>query len=102
MAKKKFVTKTVFRKQSSKPILFEVYKDVVRDRDYLQVGYDDGHYSENNSWDPHYYVTIDRQILETDEEFKKRIEYYKELKKANTASRYKTYLKLKKEFENGN
>ena len=80
------------------------WKDVkhieFQDDDLVHIVYDEGHVSENNSWDAHHYVIVERFREETDEEMTKRVEeenwweeYYKE-------QRYENYLKLKKEFEN--
>lgn len=86
--------------QSDKPIPFKEYKGVLEDDDIVNSGYDEGHYSENNSWDPFYYVRATRQVLETDEEYEKRIEENRKFKEELKQRRYERYLELKKEFEN--
>lgn len=67
--------------------------------DKIYINYDDGHFSENNSWDPFTEVSVYRERLETDEERKNRI-----IKSASdtdeiTQRRYKLFLQLKQEFE---
>jgi hypothetical protein len=69
--------------------------------DIIHIERDEGYYSDNNSWDPCTRLSVLREREETDEEYEKRkvkeIEFKKELKDR----RYESYLKLKKEFENG-
>lgn len=83
-----------------KPIPFKEYKDIVEDDDFIFSGFDEGFYQENNSIDAHYFVSIVRLELETDEEFKERKQKIKREIKESKERRYKSYLKLKKEFEN--
>jgi len=96
---KKEIKKEILFLQSDDPIPFKKYKDVVEDGDIIVSGHDEGHVSENNSWDPFYFVSIYRMVLETDEEYEKRIlkrnEYLEDCRKR----RYESYLKLKDEFE---
>jgi len=98
---KKLITVEVFRKQSNAPILFKDITIKLEPDDVINASYDEGFYSENNSWDPHYYLTVDRKRLETDEEFNKRIKKEKSSLEYLKERRYKSYLKLKKEFEEG-
>jgi len=98
--KKIFKTETVFRKQNdNKPIKFGEIDIELQPDDVIISGHDEGYYSENNSWDAHYYLEVHRDRLETDEEFEKRKEenewHMKDLRKR----RYQNYLKLKAEFE---
>jgi len=69
------------------------------DEDVVQIGYDEGYCSENNSWDPYYYFSVTRKVIETDEQFTKRIEHNKWLIEDRRKQRYENYLKMKKEFE---
>ncbi len=97
------ITKTdvIFQKQSDhEPIKFgEIDVELLSD-DVIIASHDEGYYSENNSWDPHYYLEVHRDRLETDEEFEKRKEETSWLRKDMRKRRYKNYIKLKKEFEN--
>ena len=95
-----FIRKEIYHKQSNYPFTWKDIKDFqFEDDDELDIGYDEGFYSENNSWDPHYYVIIYRDIIETDEQFERRINQAKEAKERNRKDRYERYLKLKAEFE---
>ncbi len=71
-----------------------------QDNDLIHIGYDEGHVSENNSWDSHHYVIVERFREETDEEMTKRVEEENWWKEHYKKQRYENYLKLKKEFEN--
>ena len=49
--------------------------------DEIEVVFVEGYYSENNSWDDHFSFNVERDVLETDEQFQKRIKsekFYKE------------------------
>lgn len=100
--KKKLVNKTIFKETGNNPIPFVKIKDIIEDNDVIIAGYDEGHYSENNSWDNHYYLEIIREVLETDEEFEKRKKRVEQQKIWDKERRKQTYLKLKKEFEDDN
>lgn len=82
-----------------KPFTFAQIKDIIQDDDVIHAGYDEGFYSENNSIDGHYFMTVTRERLENDAEFEKRKVKAQELKKELRERRYETYLKFKKEFE---
>ncbi len=100
---KKFITETIFRKQNNNhPIRFGEIKIELEPDDVIFAGHDEGYYSENNSWDAHYYLEVHRNRLETDEEFEKRKVRDEEGKVEMRKRRYENYLKLKKEFENDN
>lgn len=95
------VEKEIFREQSQNPFTWKDLKDIkFEDDDRLEIGYDEGYYSENNSWDPHHYAIVTRMIEETDEQFSKRQANIKRDKKWAKERRYQNYLKLKEEFEN--
>jgi len=61
----------------------------------------EGYYSENNSYDSSTYLKVTRARIENDEEFEKRKLGYEKQKENNRKMRYESYLRLKKEFENG-
>jgi hypothetical protein len=69
------------------------------DDDILHIGYDEGFVSENESWDAHYFAIVTREIEETDEEFKNRMDLNKMQQEIMRKKRYETYLKYKEEFE---
>ena len=92
--------KDVHRKQFNNPVKWKDIKDFnFEDEDVISIGYDEGYYSENNSWDPHYYINVSRKIIETDEQFKERIDRATRDKERYKKERYERYLKLKAEFE---
>jgi hypothetical protein len=64
-----------------------------QDDDLIHIGYDD-------NYDGGWFVSIERERLETDEEYNERMEYNKRLLEDSKKRRYENYLKLKKEFEN--
>lgn len=97
---RKLIKKDIIHLHKDKPIKWKDIKDIhFEDEDEIKVAYDEGYYSENNSWDPHYYVTVTREILETDHEMAKRLTKESEQKQEMRNRRYEQYLKLKKEFE---
>lgn len=59
----------------------------------------DEHYSENESWECHYVLTVSRMIEETDEEYASRKKLEEIQLKMAKQNRHAQYLKLKKEFE---
>jgi hypothetical protein len=62
----------------------------------------EGYYSENNSYDSSTHLKVTRARIENDEEFEKRKLGYERQKENSRKMRYESYLKLKKEFEDGN
>ncbi len=70
------------------------------DDDIIQIAYDEGHVSENNSWDSHFFAVVTRPTLETDEEYTRRMEDIRQESERMKKMRYQSYLKLKAEFEN--
>jgi hypothetical protein len=100
---KKFITETIFRKQNDNhPIKFGEIKIELKPDDVILAGHDEGYYSENNSWDAHYFLEVNRDRLETDDEFATRCQRDEQDKVWSKQRRYENYLKLKKEFENDN
>lgn len=72
-SEKILIEKTIFRKQGSNPFTWKDIKHIVfEDDDVIKIGYDEGFYSENNSWDPHFYVEVIRMVIETDKQFEER------------------------------
>ena len=79
--------------------ILEEKKVVLEDDDYVEISFQEGYYSENNSWDAHYLFKVIRERLETDDEYNKRVDFEKKQEVARKQERYKNYLKLKQEFE---
>lgn len=98
---KKLITKTVLHIQSRKPILwYELKHFKFEDNDEITAGYvEPWENGPDNSGGDHYEVEVTRQVLETDEEFQKRIEKENRDQKWAKDRRYENYLKLKQEFE---
>jgi hypothetical protein len=71
----------------------------LQDDDILTIGFSEEDSCGDSCMPAHYYFTINREVLETDEEFEKRKQQMEELKKENSKRRYKLYLELKEEFE---
>lgn len=95
----------IFRKQF--PYEYSVtFSDIINcgielcESDQISIENDEGFQSENNSWDAHTRLIIQRPRLETDEEYNERIRIVEVKIKWQKEERYKSYLKLKKEFEN--
>jgi len=92
--------KDIHYKQFNGPVKWKDIKDFpFEDEDVITVTYDEGYYSENNSWDPHYFIKVTRKIEETDDEFARRLERKAQDKERYRKERYEKYLKLKEEFE---
>ena len=79
--------------------ILEKNKVVLEDDDIVDIGYVEGHYSENNSWYAYNSFKVIRKILETDEQYNKRLEENRIFTEERKKERYKNYLKLKQEFE---
>ena len=100
LKEKKTKQVTIFQEQRESPITWKDIKHVdLQDDDELNIQWNEPYYSENNSCDGHYSVSIIRNRLETDEEFQKRLEREERDLKRQKQYRYNNYLKLKSEFE---
>ena len=86
--------------QIDNPITWKDIKDFqFEDDDIIGIGYEEGHYSESNSWGGYYYYCVERMVEETDEEYEDRMERKRSTESILKKNRYEQYLKLKKEFE---
>ena len=86
--------------QIDNPITWKDIKDFqFEDDDIISIGYEEGYYSENNSWDGFYYCRVERMVEETDEEYEDRMERKRSTESTLKKNRYEQYLRLKKEFE---
>jgi hypothetical protein len=102
--KKELVREEIFTKeyrgsQTDIP-LGDLPKDLLA-TDKIFIEYDEGFYSENNSWDPYTRLHVFRNREETDAEFDERKVWWDEKKEESRKKRYEDYLRLKKEFEEG-
>lgn len=98
--KKKIIEEVVNLSFDKLPSWKDIKHIEFQDDDLIHIGHDEGHYSENNSWDPYFYVVVERFREETDEEYHQRVEENEKFKEEMKKKRYETYLKLKEEFEN--
>ncbi len=97
---KKLKQKTVFSKHSSNPILWKDVKDFAfEDEDEINWGYEEPFYTENNSHDGYFYCTVNRMVLETNEQYERRLSNEKLDKERLYEMRKKSFLKLKEEFK---
>ena len=100
--KKIKVDKNIFRKSQEDVLRWKDIKYVeFEDDDIIRIEYIEPYHSENNSWDGHFRAEVIREIEETDEQFQKRMHDIERDKRWSKEARYKSYLKLKEEFENG-
>jgi hypothetical protein len=75
-------------------------KDVqLQDDDLITISYEEAYNSENNSYDGHWFIDVQRLREETDAEYQERMEFFERHKKRLEEQRYQQYLKLKEEFE---
>ena len=94
------IKKDVLYIQIDNPITWKDIKDFqFEDDDIISIGYEEGYYSENNSWDGFYYCRVERMVEETDEEYEDRMERKRSTESTLKKNRYEQYLRLKKEFE---
>lgn len=78
----------------------DIPKDLLPD-DEIYCHSEPGYNSENDSWDAFTEYNIVRLRDQTDEEYKKDLEWWDNRKEESRKLRYENYLKLKKEFEEG-
>lgn len=84
---------------SNYEIKFSDLPKEIQENDIIVVIYDEGHFSENNSWDPYTRLEIHRYRDETEAERVERESESEKMKEELKRRRYETYLKLKDEFE---
>jgi len=90
----------IFFQSKDDPIQWKDIKHLdLQDDDIIYACYEEAFYSENESWEAHFYCEIIRTRLETDEEYKERMEEVKVQREELRQKRYARYLELKKEFE---
>ena len=68
----------------------------LQDDDEIIISYEE--YMDGDG--DYYYISIERWVEETDEEFEKRLKFHEEKKEVMKKMRYESYIKLKAEFEN--
>ena len=80
-----------FRYMSTQPRWKDLKHSEYQDDDLIHIGYDD-----DDGW----FILIERERLENDEEYNNRMEDNKRHLEYSKKQRYERYLKLKEEFEN--
>ena len=96
--KKGYFIRNVFNNRSNKSILWKDVKHFeFQDDDVITAGWREREYDENNSF---CYFTVMREVLETDEDYEKRIKRSEIRNQEKKDEKYKLYLTLKSEFEN--
>ena len=98
MIKKEILVEVFSDIDYNKPIPFSKIKDIIQDDDFIESGWDEGFYTENNSINGHFFLIVKRMRLETNDEVKERYRKQEEFRKESKEKRYRTYLNLKKEF----
>ena len=71
----------------------------IKPNDIIDIRRDEGHWSENESWNRYTELVILREREETDEEYETRLKQKTKLDEELKKRRYENYLKLKMEFE---
>jgi hypothetical protein len=66
-----------------------------QDDDLIHIGYDD-------NYDGGWFISVERERLETDDEYNQRMKCHERFLEDSKKQRYERYLKLKEEFENEN
>jgi len=96
---KKEVKYEALHLQENHPIPVSSIKIELQPDDIISAGYDEGYQSENEAWDSHFYLIVERKRLETDKEYEERTRLETFMKEDSRKRRYQHYLKLKEEFE---
>lgn len=97
---KLYIETNVFQKQlDTEPTWADIKDFKFEDTDKILCEYVEPYYSENNSWDAHFMIAVQRSVLESDVQHTKRLAREDADSERRKKSRYETYLKLKEEFE---
>lgn len=95
---KTLVKKEVFwEKRDNQPTWKDIKHIEFQDDDKIVIAYED--YDDDSNSDG-WIISVERWVEETEEQFKKRLIDIEAEKKRMKNMRYKSYLKLKAEFEN--
>lgn len=99
--KKKIKFEPIFYKTfgQTQPTWKELKDVELQDDDLVTISYEEAYYSENNSYDGHWFIDVQRQREETDKEYEERMKEIENSRDMLKKMRYKEYLKLKEEFE---
>lgn len=100
---KQIIQEEIFTKEYDGELRYFKVSDLPADlekTDFIQFWIEEGHYSDNNSYDGSTHLSVLRERIETDEEFETRKKFWNDKREKSKKDRYEQYLKLKKEFEN--
>jgi hypothetical protein len=97
---KTLIKKDIFWKEyNNQPTWKDIKHIEFEDDDIVTVTYVEPYFSENESNDGYFMVSVVRMVEETDEQFQKRMKDVELKNKWAKEQRYNNYLKLKSEFE---
>lgn len=71
----------------------------IHEDDEFEIVFDEGFYSEDNSWDGGFVLIVHRWRSHTPEELKKINEEFERIKKEKDKRDYQLYLQLKEKYE---
>ena len=100
--KKEIIHEEIFTKRYDGEIAYFEVSELPVDilpTDKIKFYTEEGYYSENESYEGSSHLIVIRDRIETDKEFEKRQKFWLNKKEEGRKSRYETYLKLKKEFD---
>jgi hypothetical protein len=94
---RKIITKPIDHRYVGKkqPRWKDLKHSEYQDDDLIYVGYEEDGYGNVGEW----IISIERERLETDEEYNERMERHERFLEDSKKRRYENYLKLKEEFE---
>ena len=97
---KTLIKKDIFWKEyNNQPTWKDIKHIEFEDDDIVTVTYVEPYFSENESNDGYFMVSVVRMVEETDEEYETRLKKRELEEKWNKERRYESYLKLKEEFD---
>jgi hypothetical protein len=100
MMERKIITKPIDHRYVGKkqPRWKDLKHSEYQEDDLIHIGYEEDEYGNDGGW----FISVERERLETDEEYNERMKRNERFLEDSKKQRYERYLKLKEEFENGN
>jgi hypothetical protein len=93
--------KSIFFHQMDEYPTWKDIKDIqFEDDDRIRISYEESYQTENHYQDGGWFIEVEREMEETDEEYERRMDRKKSDEEWQKKRNYETYLKLKKQFEN--
>ena len=87
-----------FRYMSTQPRWKDLKHSEYQEDDLIHIGYEEDEYGNDGGW----FISVERERLETDEEYNERMKRNERFLEDSKKQRYERYLKLKEEFEGEN